>query len=216
MMHSLGAIENFLNRISERWWEYRLGINTRGTIPYENLGRRNDGVDYSPVPFRAFFKAMEHVPKDLLTGTFLDYGAGKGRALLLAARGYAFQRVVGVEVSPELCKQAKQNLKQVTTPQVEVICCDAATYEPQSDTTVFFFYNPFFGEAMKRVAQNIHRSLLTNPRRSAIVIYRPINFVAATAGQDWFVEHASGKLLSAYWRVFVTRAGVPHINSGAA
>jgi predicted RNA methylase len=218
MIQSREPIENFLNRISERWWEHRLGINTRGMIPDEKLkGPRNDGVGYAPVPFRAFFRAMEHVPHELLTGTFLDYGAGKGRALVLAARGYRFHRVVGVEINPDLCRQAEHNLEQLAVPQAEIICCDAAIYEPPSDTRVFFFFNPFFGEAMKMVVQKIHYSLLENPRRAAIVIYRPSNFMAATAGEDWFVEHASGKIMSAYWRVFVTRVGyVPAIDSAMA
>lgn len=204
---SVQPIEKVVNRIAERWWEYRLGINTRGTIGREQLLTRSDAVEYSPVPFRAFFRAMEHVPDPLLTGTFLDYGSGKGRALVLAARHYRFRRVVGVEMSPELCRHAEHNLKQAGSRQAEVLCCDAATYQPPSDTTVFFFYNPFLGETMNQVADAIHQSLLDHPRQAAIVVYRPANFLAATNGQDWFDEHASGMIMSAYWHVFVTRPG---------
>ena len=199
-------MEKLLNRIAERWWEHFLGINTRGTTRGDKLGNRSDAIDYSPVPFRAFFRAMEHVPDHLLTGTFLDYGSGKARALVLAARRYPFRRVLGVEMSRELCRQAEHNLKQTgCSKRAEIICCDAATYQPPSDTTVFFFYNPFFGETMKRVAENIHQSLLANPRQAAIVAYTPVNFLAATAGQTWFEEHAVGRVMYAYWRVFVTR-----------
>jgi SAM-dependent methyltransferase len=198
-------MEKLLNRVEERWWEHLLGIHTRGTIRNERLGNRSDAIDYTPVPFRAFFQAMEHVPSQLLTGTFLDYGSGKGRALVLAARRYPFQRVIGVEMNRDLCLQAKHNLKYGVSKPVEIACCDAANYQPPSDTTVFFFYNPFFGETMKRVAGNIHQSLLSNPREVAIVAYTPVNFLAATAGQDWFEERAVGKVMYAYWRVFGTR-----------
>lgn len=196
-------MERLLNRFAERWWEHLLGINTRGTIKKDALGNRCDAVDYSPVPFRAFFQAMEHVPHQLLTGTFLDYGSGKGRALVLASRRYPFRRVVGVEMNPDLCRRAEHNLKQAGSKPAEVICCDAATYQPPTDTTVFFFYNPFFGETMKRVADNIHQSLLANPREAAIVAYTPVNFLAATVGQSWFEERAIGRIMHAYWRVFV-------------
>ena len=197
-----------LNRILERCWEWRLGITTRGYNAADKLGLRDDGLDYSPVPFRAFFRAMDHVPKDLLTGTFLDYGAGKGRSLVLAARYYKFRRVVGVEMSAELCGQATHNLKRVAAGQAEIICCDAATYEPPSDTTVFFLYNPFLGETMKAVVQNVRKSLAESPRGAAIVVVNARNFREATAGQDWFTEWAAGKTLSPplNWQVFVARS----------
>lgn len=41
--------------------------------------------------------------------TFIDYGAGKGRVLLIAAR-YQFDRVVGVELSEPLIRVAAANI----------------------------------------------------------------------------------------------------------
>jgi SAM-dependent methyltransferase len=197
-----------LNRILERCWEWRLGINTRGHIETDQLGLRNDAVSYSPIPFRAFFRAMKHVPNEMLSGTFLDYGAGKGRALILAARYYNFRRVVGVEMSAELHREAVRNLKHAGARQAEIICTDAATYQPPCDTTVFFLFNPFFGETMKRVALALHKSLVENPRHAAIVVCNARNFLEATAGQDWLTEKAAGKMpRSLGWRVFITRPG---------
>src|ERR1700733_2114744 len=147
-----------LNRILERCWEWRLGINTRGYTTRDQLGLREDAVDYSPVPFRAFFRAMKHVPPELLTGTFLDYGAGRGRVLALAARYYQFRRVVGVEMSVQLFQEAAHNLKHVAAGRAEIICTDAATYQPPGDTTVFFLFNPFLGETMKMVVNNLRKS----------------------------------------------------------
>jgi SAM-dependent methyltransferase len=204
-------VSQLLNGIVERCWELRLGINTRGSIAREGLGLRSDAIDYSPAPYSAFFRAMKHVPKELLAGTFLDYGAGKGRILVLAARYYNFRRVVGVEMSQELCRQAANNLGRGYAGQAEIVCTDAAAYQPPSDTTVIFLFNPFLGETMRMVVQNIRNSLVENPRRLALVVCRPRNFVAATAGQDWFAERAAGKAMrsSLTWHVFVTctRAG---------
>jgi SAM-dependent methyltransferase len=197
-----------LNRIVDRCWEWRLGVQTSG-IQTPDQCVRDDANPYIPIPFRTFFRTMKHVPDALLTGTFLDYGAGKGRALVLAARYYNFRQVVGVEISPELCRQAACNLKQTTGGRAEIICCDAATYQPPPDTKVFFFYNPFFGETMKMVLHNLRNSLLENPRRAAIIVCRARNFLADSAGQDWFVERASGRMLSSLnWYVFVTRSPI--------
>jgi SAM-dependent methyltransferase len=204
-MQSSRNLEKLWNRIAERYWEWHLGIQTHGVL---RDGLDSDAVPYTPIAFRAFFRAMKHVPEDLRSGVFLDYGAGRGRALVLAARYYNFRRVIGVELSPELCEQATTNLGQVQARQSKVICCNAANYHPSPDTTVFFFYNPFFGETMNAVIRNLRDSLLENPRRAALVVCGSGSFMAATAGQDWFIEQASGKIMchdSLNWRVFVTR-----------
>jgi len=149
---------------------------------------------------------MEPVPKDLLQGTFVDYGAGKGRALVLAARYYSFRQVLGIEISSELCRQATGNLQRVAAKNATVICCDAANYVPPTDTTLFFMYNPFFGETMMMVLRNIRKSLHENPRVAAIVVCRARNFLAATLGQKWLEELASGTMLVDFnWYVFLTR-----------
>ena len=200
------TIPVLLNRIVERWWEWRLGIRSSGNYASTQLQLRNDAIPYNPIPFRAFFRAMDHVPKELLQGTFLDYGAGMGRALVLAARYYPFRQVLGVEMSSELCRQATVNLQRVAAKNASVICFDAADYEPPSDTTVFFMYNPFFGETMRKVLHNLRKSLHENPRVAAIVVCRARNFLAATLGQKWLEEVASGTMLVQFtWYVFITR-----------
>ena len=40
---------------------------------------------------------------------FVDYGAGKGRTVVLAST-YQFKRVIGVELAPELAAIAEENL----------------------------------------------------------------------------------------------------------
>lgn len=200
------TLSQLLNGILERCWELRLGINTRGSISHDQLALPSDGIDYTPAPYLAFFSGMKCVPKDLLTGTFLDYGAGKGRILVLAARYYNFRRVEGVEISRQLCSLAKHNLNRSVAEKAEIICCDAATYQPPLDTTVFFLSNPFLGETMRKVVQNIQSSLVENPRPVALVVYGARNFKAATAGQFWFAERSAGKTLFSRqtWHVFLT------------
>ena len=198
------TIGRLLNRIAEHYWELRLGIYTHGSAAAE-YDRNKDAVLYSPIPFRAFFKTMKHVPHDVLGGTFLDYGACKGRALILAARYYNFQSIVGVEISPQLCRIASDNIERARAKNASIICGDAATYVPPPNTTVFFFFNPFVGETMKAVIENMRKSLVDNPRRAAVVVCRPKSFLPAIAGQNWLLELAAGEMLSFKWRVFLTR-----------
>ena len=60
----------------------------------------------NPVLFR---RLIAGVPDEARSGTFLDCGAGKGRALILAAC-HSFQNGLGVEISPAFCAEAEQNI----------------------------------------------------------------------------------------------------------
>jgi SAM-dependent methyltransferase len=106
--------------------------------------------------------------------TFIDYGSGKGRVLLLASR-LPFRRVVGVEYSPALHQIAEQNLHAVRFAErrsgpVESVCLDAVRFHIPEEPVVLYFYNPFARQVMESVRDNLVRSYGGNPR-SIVVIY---------------------------------------------
>lgn len=106
---------------------------------------------------------------------FLDFGCGKGKALLIASE-FQFERVVGVEFSEELCKIARENARRYSQKsrclgKPNVIHTDAAAYEFQGDENVVFLYDPFGTEILERVFENLRLSLVRQPRR-LWVIYR--------------------------------------------
>ncbi len=106
--------------------------------------------------------------------SFIDYGSGKGRVLLLASR-LPFRRVVGVEYSPELHRIAERNLRssrfvdQRSGP-VESKCMDAVRYCIPEEPVVLYLYNPFKRPIMEIVRDEVVRSYEGNPR-SIVVIY---------------------------------------------
>jgi SAM-dependent methyltransferase len=106
--------------------------------------------------------------------SFIDFGSGKGRVLLLASQ-LPFRRVVGVEYSPSLHRIAALNLSRVRladhrSAPVESVCMDATRFPIPEEPVVLFFYNPFDGRVMEIVRDNVVRSYEDNPR-SIIVIY---------------------------------------------
>lgn len=80
---------------------------------------------------------------------FIDYGSGMGRIVYEAAARYPFKRVIGLELSEELSEIARSNLdrnrSRLRCSNVEIVTGDALDYEPPSDVTVAWFYNPFTG-----------------------------------------------------------------------
>jgi SAM-dependent methyltransferase len=121
-------------------------------------------------------KLLGRLPEEARNGTFLDYGAGKGRALIIAAH-HGFASVIGVELSPERTILAVQNADIATKagnlPEVQVHQADAADFNVPDTCTVAFFFNPFGPEVMRQVIAHLRMSLCRNPRDLYIVLLYP-------------------------------------------
>lgn len=107
---------------------------------------------------------------------FIDYGSGKGRALLIAAR-FPFKRVIGVEMSPVLNRIAAANLRAtrwLTRAEVELVPTNATAYVVPPDATVFYFYNPFKDDVFAAVVDRIFTSLDAVPRTITIIYTNPV------------------------------------------
>jgi SAM-dependent methyltransferase len=112
-------------------------------------------------------------------GTFVDFGSGKGRALMLAAE-YGFNRVLGVEFATELCDIARHNLaafqQRLGRPvDIEIAEIDAANFIISRDQTVFYLYNPFDAVVLEQVLANLRDSLARNPRKVALIYNTPLH-----------------------------------------
>lgn len=160
----------------ELYWERRLGIDTADCIPREMLSDDPASIGYDPVGYRQLSSALKHAQLGDPTGTFLDYGCGKGRVVARAAM-LPFQRIVGVELSTELCEQARENVRQLTKSarckQLEIVNANAITYVVPDDTTNIFLFNPFTGHLLRSVVNQIHQSLQRVPRPLTILYLLP-------------------------------------------
>ena len=85
---------------------------------------------------------------------FLDIGAGKGRAMLLAAC-YPFRRVIGVELHPALAAATRENVElwQLTHsgPPIRLEEGDAMRLRMPVGPCVVFLFNPFDTVLMDRM-----------------------------------------------------------------
>ena len=157
------------------------GVETGGVIPATHLDVSQRIWIHSfgyqgvvPDELEALWPSLDiDYPKTV----FIDFGAGKGRALMLAAKR-PFKGVIGVEITPELCVTAKANLKVFEghndcCAPAEVLCSDASSYELPSDPLVLFLYNPFGTPVMEQVTANLSGSLRSYPRRAVVIYIRP-------------------------------------------
>ena len=160
---------------ADRLLERRHGVDTRGEVGLAELGVDGDEAhSYKPAAWLTLRRALrgEVGPDDV----FVDFGAGKGRVLVLAAR-LPFKRVVGVELSPQLAAIARANVAsqrgRLRCRDVSVVTGDVLDFEVPDDLTVAFFYNPFGGALFETVVARLLASVDRRPRPLRIVYSNP-------------------------------------------
>ncbi len=177
-----GTADFMVTLCEEVLFDVRYGTNTFGNVKLDMLDIISDnkgrGVDYEPTRIRPFKKMLKVVefPKEAV---FVDFGCGKGRALL-AACDHGFRRVVGVEFSAELCEVARSNLdlylrKRGIEAETSIVLSDVVDYVVGDDENVFYMFNPFNEDVLEGVMKNICESLERNPREVRIIYHNPIN-----------------------------------------
>ena len=146
-------------RSAGRRFDHDYGVTTQAILFLTDLDPDAVGdagahaTHYEPVPVRDFRAMLRHVPAETIRrATFVDVGAGMGRALLLACE-YPFVQVSGVEVSPGLFEVARGNIAQAgrlrrRCNDVRIMRDDARIWNYPPGDLVVFMYNPFDAEAM--------------------------------------------------------------------
>ena len=153
-----------INRLGDRFWEKRLGIDTQGRrqIAYRDAHR------YESVPYHVCFKIfdwLEAGPADVI----VDVGSGKGRVLCTAALR-PIRKAIGIEIDPELHAIAEANVRQIRLRRAPIhLFCQSATEYDFEGVTIVCFFNPFGGETMRRVLANLQKSIEADPREVRIV-----------------------------------------------
>jgi SAM-dependent methyltransferase len=110
---------------------------------------------------------------------FIDFGSGKGRALVLAAEA-GFRKVIGVEISPALHEVAIRNVAtyRQQRPQagpIELRCGNATAFELPPGDTLLFFFNPFREATLRAVISNAARAWRQQPRKLTVAYCNPLH-----------------------------------------
>jgi hypothetical protein len=138
---------------------------------------REHGHDYRPTPCKLFEWVLGAIEYDLSRLTFIDYGAGKGRVLLLASE-HPFKAVGGIEFAEELHDDAIMNIQQyprsrMTCRNVECVLGDASQVGPPEGEALHYFFSPFSREVFAEVLHNMVVSYRQKPRRLYVVLIDP-------------------------------------------
>src|SRR5215510_5070876 len=148
-------------------WKRRVNTTSGGVAARSRLlGLLHS--EYQPIEPELFREIMAQMQIPFEQFTIVDIGSGKGRAVLLAAE-YPFQRIIGIELLPELHAIARQNVAEVMAresikPAIELQCGDAAQFRFPPEPLVVFLFNPLPELGLWNVVRSLDASLRENPR----------------------------------------------------
>ena len=156
------------------------GINTRGVVTLKDLGvDEEERVHYVPSGWLTLIRLSKIITFSE-QDVFVDFGAGKGRVVVMAARYFPFKKVIGVEIAPDLSRIAQDNVdknrRKLKCKSVEVVTNDVLQYEIPPDITIAYLYSPFTGSIFREVIDRIGSTLKhRDDRRLWVVLQRPKN-----------------------------------------
>jgi SAM-dependent methyltransferase len=153
------------------------GIDTAGFCSWRVLdsGQTSDPYNAGYLPAEpAAVRVLLSCVRNPTAYTFLDLGCGKGRVLALAAEA-GFQRIIGVEINPALAAIAQQNATRLGgSAEIEIWNMDAADVSLPREPLALFLNHPFWRPVMKRVVDNLERSLIEAPRPLFVLYVNPV------------------------------------------
>ena len=151
-------------------------------------------------------------PEPIERTVFLDIGAGKGRAMLLASQ-YPFLRVEGIELSPSLAEITKSNIRlwrrdstAAALSPLKLHCADATKHPLPVSPTLAFLFHPFELPILRRFLRHIERSIIENPR--------PFDLLYANAEHDGLLDRHPA--FTRLWTGRVAMSSADHLADLAA
>ena len=118
---------------------------------------------------------------------FLDIGAGKGRAMLVASE-LPFLRVEGVELNQKLAEIAQRNIDiwakdAKANPLAPIVLCqgDATRHAMPLEPTLAFLFHPFELKLLKKFLRHVEKSVTDDPR--------PFDLFYVNAEHDSLLDH---------------------------
>jgi predicted RNA methylase len=161
---------------NELKWERKLGINT---LQIENLPdgiAKEDFYHYQGASYFILQHMLTRVPKEIQRGGFIDYGCGKGRAMIMAAMN-GFKNVQGIDLSENLIAIAKANVstskKWSADANFVFHCENAEKFSLPTEISLVYLFNPFGETVMKKVVEACITSLKVNPRELYVLYVNP-------------------------------------------
>ena len=207
----LGAAAYVFDHFRVTWaeraenFDQRFGTLTEGQVYPWQLAQpdltaaTSERHPYEATPAWLVRRTLEALPIDPRDFVFVDLGAGKGRALMIAS-DFGFSKLVGIEISSAFCNAAATNMNRYYSAMGQPLpytlrCMNAADYDFEEAPLVVFLFNPFGKKTLNAVLAKLEASLQRRPR-AAYVIYLNPRFEKALHALALFPTYYSRRIVA--------------------
>jgi SAM-dependent methyltransferase len=171
------TLQSIMSITEDAMFDRRHSLETAEIVKVGDLdiddADKQHSIQYQPTRVRHFRKLMRalQLPTNQV---FVDVGCGKGR-MLIAAALHGFERVVGVEISPQLCEIARRNLETFRRQsklgtEFELVCANVLQFNLNDDEGVFYLYWPFDRSVMVEFVEKVRASIDRKPRNVWLIV----------------------------------------------
>ncbi len=137
---------------------------------------------YSPAYTSLVIEALESLNINYKKYIFIDLGSGKGKVTLIASK-FRFKKILGIEIIRNLVQQAKKNEKIFFAKKwnkkykckIDYICSDAEKYPINSEKKVYFMFDPFPNQKLKKILKKIFKQKYS---KNYIIAFNPPRIIA--------------------------------------
>lgn len=169
--------------VADQSFDRKHDTDTGGLVSIGELGIDDDATMLqanlflgAPAPVTRY--VLRELDIDYKDFVFVDYGAGKGRSLIVAAE-FPFKKVIGVEISRKLHAITRTNLRRYSGKpfkcgNIELFCGDAREFSLPDANLVLHMYHPFGQAVLSEVLKHIVASAHGYPRRILIPYLLPV------------------------------------------
>lgn len=168
---------SLLNGVRLAAYDRLLGVSTAGYLLTEDcvLSTGGDNAHYEGCQWLPVRRALKKLAPNR-SDVFVDLGAGRGKALLIAGR-LPYKRVVGVEIDESLSQCARANIENVQSRlRAQEVTCKTSNvldWAIPDDVSIIFMFNPFIDQTFHTVLDRVFESYDRQPRTVHIVYAYP-------------------------------------------
>ena len=130
--------------------------------------------------------ALEILFKDIVqdNDVIVDVGCGKGRVIGWLAKKYPSNKIIGVEIDPQIAGRTQKLFRSGTN--IDIRCCNVITDFP-AEGTVFYMYNPFDRKTLQAFKQKLlHHS--TGVRNIRLIYHTCLYIDVFTEDPLWDID----------------------------
>lgn len=177
ILHNPGrALLSSFKFVSEFTMDRRIGVSTFRRDFVTPASRVGDSKPCQPAPYSVLGAIASHLHA---TGsplrTFVDVGCGVGRPLAFFSQ-LGFERMLGIEINPEVADQARQNIQRIRKAwnragHIEILTTDILTAPVDLTGSVIYLANPFGRATMQAFADRLKSQLQSHPGQEILVYY---------------------------------------------